>query len=46
MSFETRRTRSSLPDDLRVLEEMWVDRLQVVGERGYGARARLDPAPR
>jgi hypothetical protein len=25
-------------DDLRVLEEMWVDRLQVVGERGYGRR--------
>jgi hypothetical protein len=33
-------------DDLRVLEEMWVDRLQVIGERGYGARARLGPAPR
>jgi len=31
-------------DDLRVLEEMWVDRLQAVGERGYGSRARLDPA--
>ena len=29
-------------EDLRVLEEMWVDRLQVTGERGYGARARLD----
>jgi len=31
-------------DDLRVLEELWVDRLQAVGERGYGARARLDRA--
>ena len=31
-------------EDLRVLEEMWVDRLQVTGERGYGARARLDVA--
>ena len=31
-------------DDLRVLEEMWVDRLQAVGERGYGARARIDVA--
>jgi hypothetical protein len=31
-------------DDLRVLEEMWVDRLQAVGERGYGARARVDVA--
>ena len=29
-------------EDLRVLEEMWMDRLQVTGERGYGARARLD----
>ena len=29
-------------DDLRVLEEMWVDRLQAVGERGYGARIRVD----
>jgi len=29
-------------EDLRVLEEMWVERLQVTGERGYGARARLD----
>ena len=31
-------------EDLRVLEEMWVERLQVTGERGYGARARLDVA--
>ncbi|HTK50432.1 MAG TPA: GIY-YIG nuclease family protein [Gemmatimonadaceae bacterium] len=31
-------------EDLRVLEEMWVDRLRVMGERGYGARARLDLA--
>jgi hypothetical protein len=27
-------------DDLRVLEAMWVDRLQAVGDRGYGARPR------
>jgi len=33
-------------DDLRVLEEMWVDRLQVMGERGYGTRARVGPVPR
>jgi len=25
-------------DDLRVLEELWVDRLQPFGERGYGRR--------
>ena len=28
-------------DDLRVLEELWIERLQLIGERGYGARARL-----
>ncbi len=34
-------------DDLRVLEELWTERLQAVGARGYGARARLDAsAPR
>ena len=28
-------------DDLRVLEELWIERLQPFGERGYGPRARL-----
>ena len=32
-------------DDLRVLEELWIERLELVGERGYGRRARVD-APR
>lgn len=29
-------------DDLRVLEDLWIERLQLVGERGYGRRARVD----
>jgi len=29
-------------DDLRVLEELWIERLQLLGERGYGRRARVD----
>ena len=28
-------------DDLRVLEAMWIERLELAGERGYGPRARL-----
>ena len=27
-------------DDLRVLESLWIDRLQPFGERGYGRRPR------
>ena len=27
-------------DDLRVLEALWIDRLQPFGERGYGRRPR------
>ena len=29
-------------DDLRVLEELWIERLELLGERGYGRRARVD----
>ena len=29
-------------DDLRVLEELWMERLELLGERGYGRRARTD----